>query len=151
MDQKECIYVPRVQGLVAGRKIAIRNSDQTLHNVHVYRGSVTLFNVAQPAGGLTVVKKLREGDPDIVTFKCDVHPWMTAHVLVSPHPHFAVTAGDGRFTLPDVPAGRHVVEAWHEVLGTRTAEVEVTADGTTEVAIGYDGTGSPRPRVRPRE
>src|SRR5215216_4792610 len=34
IDQKECTYAPHVVGMVAGQKLAVRNSDGTFHNVH---------------------------------------------------------------------------------------------------------------------
>jgi plastocyanin len=37
IDQKDCMYAPRVVGVVAGQKLGIRNSDGTFHNV---RGTV---------------------------------------------------------------------------------------------------------------
>ncbi|MCC7261086.1 MAG: DUF2012 domain-containing protein, partial [Candidatus Latescibacteria bacterium] len=53
------------------------------------------------------------------------HPWMAGYVVVTPHPYFAVTAADGSFEIKDVPAGKYVVEVWHEYLGTKTQEVTV--------------------------
>ena len=34
LDQKGCIYVPHVFGMVAGQELLIKNSDATLHNIH---------------------------------------------------------------------------------------------------------------------
>ncbi|HEU4616295.1 MAG TPA: hypothetical protein VFS15_29555, partial [Kofleriaceae bacterium] len=33
LDQKDCMYTPRVVGIVAGQKLLVRNSDSTFHNV----------------------------------------------------------------------------------------------------------------------
>ena len=53
---------------------------------------------------------------------------MGAWVAVMPHPFFAVTGTDGKFSIANVPAGTYELEAWHEKLGTKTASVTV-ADG----------------------
>ena len=37
--------------------------------------------------------------------KCDVHPWMQSYMGVFSHPFFAVTGGDGKFTIANLPAG----------------------------------------------
>lgn len=140
ISQENCLYKPRVQGVIAGQKIAIKNADQTLHNIHTYRGSSTVFNQAQPQGTPEIKKKLKKGDPDVIKFKCDVHPWMTAYVLVSTHPHFAITGDDGAFKLEGVPAGKYTVEAWHETYGTKKVEVEVAKDGTAKADFSFDGT-----------
>ncbi len=126
VDQKDCMYHPRVQGAVEGQKLEIRNDDPTLHNVHSYAGTKTLFNQAQPPNSKPLEKDAKGGD--VIKLKCDVHPWMTSYVVVSKHPFFAVSNADGKFEIKDVPAGTYTVEAWHEKLGTQTAEVTV-ADG----------------------
>jgi plastocyanin len=134
IDQSECMYRPRVQGIMVGQPIAIRNSDQTLHNVHTYKGPSTMFNQAEIPGMPPIVRKF-DGPAAVIKFKCDVHPWMTGFVAVSSHPFFAVTGADGTFTIPDVPAGTYTVEAWHERFGTVTTEVTVTADKPGVVAL----------------
>lgn len=136
IDQTECMFRPRVQGIMAGQPISVRNSDQTLHNVHTYKGASTIFNQAEIPGLPPMVKKF-DGPSSIVKFKCDVHPWMTGYVAVTDHPFFAVTGDDGSFTIPNVPAGSYTVEAWHERFGTTTAEVTVAKDkpGVVDLAL----------------
>ncbi|MDX2021567.1 MAG: carboxypeptidase regulatory-like domain-containing protein [Deltaproteobacteria bacterium] len=126
LDQNGCTYVPRVAVAVAGQQILIKNSDQTLHNVHTYKGPATLFNQAQPQGFPPLKKKFAKSG-DIVKFKCDVHPWMTGWVVVVDNPYYAVSSADGSFTINNVPAGKYTVEYWHEKLGTQTVDVEVKA------------------------
>jgi plastocyanin len=135
LDQKGCMYRPRVVVAQAGQTVAIKNSDQTLHNVHTYKGPATLFNQAQVFGMPDIKKKFGPGD--IVKFKCDVHPWMTAYVLVSDNPHFAVTGDDGAFTIANVPPGKYTIEAWHEKYGTKTVDVTVAAGKTEEIKLEF--------------
>ena len=85
VDQSACMYRPRVQGIVLGQPLQIKNSDQTLHNVHGYKGPSTLFNQAEIPGMPPMTKQLTDAD-EILKFKCDVHPWMTGYVLVSSQP-----------------------------------------------------------------
>jgi len=125
VDQKDCMYRPRVQGAVEGQKIKVRNDDGTLHNVHTYEGTKTLFNQAQPPGSAPIEKPIPK-TAEVVKLKCDVHPWMIGYVVVNKNPYFAVTKDDGKFEIKDVPAGTYTVEAWHEKLGTKTQEVTVT-------------------------
>jgi len=125
VDQKDCMYRPRVQGAVVGQKIKVKNDDPTLHNVHTYEGTKTLFNQAQPPGSAPIEKPLPKTD-NVVKVKCDVHPWMAAFVVLNKNPYFAVTKEDGSFQIKDVPAGAYTIEAWHEKLGTQTQKVTVT-------------------------
>jgi plastocyanin len=137
IDQHECMYSPRIQGVVAGQDVDIKNSDGTLHNVHTYKGTESLFNQAQPKGSDPLTKQWDDG---IIKFTCDVHPWMRGFVVVTDHPFFAVTGADGTFTIPKVPAGKYTVEAWHAHYGMKKAEVTVADDKPGELTISYDGT-----------
>jgi plastocyanin len=136
IDQTECMFRPRVQGIMAGQPISVRNSDQTLHNVHTYKGASTIFNQAEIPGLPPMIKKF-DGPSSIVKFKCDVHPWMTGYVAITDHPFFAVTGDDGSFTIPNVPAGTYTIEAWHERFGATTAEVTVSKDrpGSVDLSL----------------
>jgi hypothetical protein len=134
MDQNGCRYRPRVLVVQAGQTVEIRNSDATLHHVHTYKGTATLFNLAHIQGTAPYKKKFPTVG-DVVKFKCDVHPWMTGWVVVTDNPYFAVSGDDGSFTIKDVPAGKYTVEVWHEKLGTQTKDVTVTDAGTVDLKL----------------
>jgi plastocyanin len=136
LDQVDCMYRPRVQGIMAGQSLLIKNSDQTLHNVHTYKGASTVFNQAQVPGLPPMAKKFNNAG-DVIKFKCDVHPWMTAYVAVSNHPFFAVTTNNGSFSIPKVPAGTYTVEAWHERYGAKTRELTLVAGKATDVNFDF--------------
>ncbi|QDF06775.1 TonB-dependent receptor [Myxococcus xanthus] len=136
LDQTKCTYVPRVQGAMAGQQVAFKNSDGTLHNVRGIVGTKPAFNVAQPPSGAPVERPL-PADADVLKLKCDVHPWMSAFVVSNENPYFATTGADGAFALEGLPAGTYTVEAWHETLGTKTAEVTVKDDAPAEAAFSF--------------
>lgn len=136
LNQKGCAYVPRVQGALAGQIIEVRNSDPTLHGVNVLReGDSVLAEVQAPEG--PPVKGVVPKGADLLRVKCDIHPWMLAWIVVSPSAHFTVTDAAGRFTLEGLPPGTYTVEAWHESLGTRSAEVKVAPDGAAELNFTF--------------
>ena len=134
LDQQGCAYKPHVAVAQAGQTVAIKNSDQTLHNVHTYKGPSTLFNQAQ-VFGTPPIKKKAPSVGDVVKFKCDVHPWMTGYLLVTDSPFFAITGADGAFSIPNLPPGKYTVEAWHEKFGTKQAEVTVAAGKPAELKL----------------
>ncbi|MFP2959671.1 carboxypeptidase regulatory-like domain-containing protein [Myxococcus sp. 1LA] len=136
VDQSKCTYVPRVQGARTGQQVAFKNSDGTLHNVRGIVGTKPTFNVAQPPSGAPVERPLPP-DADVLKLKCDVHPWMSAFVVATENPYFVTTGEDGTFSLEGLPAGTYTVEAWHEALGTKTAEVTVKDDAPTEAAFAF--------------
>jgi carboxypeptidase family protein len=136
VDQNRCQYLPRVQGAVIGQPLVLMNSDQTLHNVRGMAGGKQLFNVTQPP--LKTKEAQPPKDSDVVRLKCDIHPWMTAFVVMNPNPYFVTSGEDGAFSLQGVPAGTYTLEAWHETLGTRTAQVTVKEGQDAEVSFEFE-------------
>ena len=62
---------------------------------------------------------------------------MSAYIVVTETPYFAVTDATGKYTIEGVPPGKYTVRAWHErnVLnknhGIQTKTVEIMAAGDT--------------------
>ena len=135
IDQRGCLYRPRVIGLRVGQALQVRNSDNGLHNVHGTSTDRDGFNVSQPLSGMT--NTFHPRDPGILRLKCDVHTWMVAFVGVVNHPYFAVTGADGAFVLRDVPEGTYSVRTWHERFGTVTTPVHVVAGHDAGLDIRY--------------
>ena len=113
IDQKGCVYIPHVLGVMKNQKVIIKNSDATLHNIHSMAKNNDQFNFAMPQ----VVKKKetvfnKVEDPFYI--KCDVHPWMKTWVGVFDHPYYAVTDKNGNYKIENIPAGEYEVIAWQE-------------------------------------
>jgi len=136
VDQRSCVFRPRVQGIIRGQSIEIRNGDPTLHNAHGYAGGSTLFNYAQPAGALPVGRPLTVRS-EVIKLKCDVHPWMTAYVYVVDNSYFAVTGADGSFSIRGLAAGSYELEAWHERFGVKRARIDLREGETAHLTFSY--------------
>ena len=132
LDQKGCIYVPHVLGMVAGQELLIKNSDATLHNIHSMPKINKEFNFAMPKVVKTKKTTFAKSEPEPFYIKCDVHPWMRTWVLVSDHPYFSVTDKAGNFSIEGIPEGTYEVICWQEKFKKRplTATVKI-GSGTT--------------------
>ena len=123
LDQQGCNYKPLVMAVQAGQAITIRNSDDTLHNIHGQPSENTEFNLAQP------VKKddeIKLDKPELkIKVGCDVHPWMRSTLHVLSHPFFAVTAEGGTYEIKGLPAGEYEIEALHPTLPPVTQKISV--------------------------
>ncbi len=132
MDQKECVFVPRVVVVPVGGTVEFLNTDRLLHNLHSLGTENRTFNRTQPKGRTIpiVFKK-----PEIIRVDCDLHPWMRAWVVVADHPFYTVTTDRGEFILDNLPPGTYTVQVWQETLGTVTKEVTVSDQGITPLTM----------------
>jgi hypothetical protein len=136
IDQNGCTYRPRVQGMLVGQPLVIRNSDDTLHNIHCLAELNAAFNLGQPVRGMESKRVFTQ--PEVMMrFKCDVHPWMTGYIGVLEHPFFAVTGDSGAFKLEKLPAGQYLIEAWHEKYGTKQQTVTLANDETKTISFEF--------------
>ncbi|MCB1215188.1 MAG: carboxypeptidase-like regulatory domain-containing protein [Deltaproteobacteria bacterium] len=137
VDQHQCMYDPRVQVGAANKEVTIVNSDETLHNVHIYNGSKDLFNRPQRGGSKPIKKEFESG---IIKFKCDIHPWMTGWLVVTDSGIGAVTDDQGSFEIKDVPAGEYTLNFFQEYHGVKPVKVKVEADKTVETEVVYNAS-----------
>jgi plastocyanin len=127
LDQRGCVYVPGIFAVQTGQKIAIKNSDECLHNVHAVPTDASGnpdYNNAQQIGGPELIYTFPKPE-QFLKFRCDVHSWMFAWVSVFDHPYFSMTDKDGKFTIKNVPPGKYTIEAAHRKAGTQAVEIEV--------------------------
>lgn len=136
LDQNGCRYEPHVFGIMAGQKLKILNSDETLHNIHSLPKESRQFNLAMPRAGMELEQKFRK--PEVmVRIKCDVHPWMESFAGVTSHPFHSTSGDDGSFSLDRLPAGTYTIEAWHRNGGSQTQEVTVGDGETKEITFSF--------------
>jgi len=134
LDQKQCVFTPRVILVPVGGTVEFLNSDRLLHNLHSASKSNPTFNRTQPKGRSIPITFAK---PEIVRIACDLHGWMRAWVVVTEHPFYAVTGAAGEFALNNVPPGKYTLTVWQETLGTLTKDVTVgDADTTVVLEMG---------------
>jgi plastocyanin len=131
MDQKQCVFVPRVVVVPVGGTVEFLNSDRLLHNLHSAGGDNPTFNRTQPKGRTIPIAFRR---PEIIRIDCDLHPWMRAWVVVAEHPFYVVTNDRGEFALENVPPGTYTLQVWHESSGVVKKDVTVS-EGVTALTV----------------
>ena len=137
LDQNGCQYQPHVFGIQTNQPLEIRNSDDTLHNVHALPKNTKEFNLGMPIKGMKLTKTFTA--PEVmVKIKCEVHPWMAGYVGVLGHPFYSVTHSEGTFEIKDIPPGQYIVEAWHEKYGVLSQSVPLSsAEEIQEINFEY--------------
>ena len=120
MAQHDKQLAPHVLVIPAGSTVDFDNQDPILHNVFSKTKpgdfDLGLYKTSKP-----VVFKYAN------TYRvfCNIHPEMTAVIVVVPTSYIAEVSADGRYKL-DLPAGKYKVTAWSEHAAS-PATVDATA------------------------
>jgi len=135
LDQPYCAFIPHVDIIFptvcdpatkkqkrTGQTFEARNSAPIAHNTNCTPGSPLFdagWNEILPPGKVRKIEALslstKPNLQDLLTFKCDIHKWMTSYVWAFDHPYAAVTKEDGTYEIKNVPAGSKLMfVAWHE-------------------------------------
>ena len=133
LDQKGCHFNPHVRLLPVGQRLTMLNPDKIMHNVHIFSRENPAFNRSQPGSRRKMPVKAVKKAEGPVAVKCDVHGWMKAWIAYIPHPYFALSDENGKYTLENVPPGTYKLGYWHEACGTNNdtpASVTVDAGGS---------------------
>ena len=137
MVMKGKAFNPRVVVVPVGGTVQFPNEDPIFHNAFSVSGDnrfdMELYK--RPKVGAFTFQH-----PGIVKVYCNIHPQMSAVVVVRDNPLFTKAAADGSFTIENVPAGNYVVKAWHERGGEAGREVSVTETGTAQARFTLDGS-----------
>jgi plastocyanin len=132
MDQRNEQFLPHVLAVMVGTMVDFPNSDLTYHNVFSL-SRAKRFDLGRYAAGKS--KSVLMDRPGVVRVFCDIHSHMNAFVLVFAHRFFDVTEPDGRYELPNVPAGTYSVVGWYEGEPQITRSATVTAAGWAELDL----------------
>ena len=111
LRQKNKAFEPHMLVVTKGSTVEFPNLDPWFHNVF------SLFNGKRfdlglyEAGTTRTVHFDREGVSYIF---CNIHPEMSAVVVVLPSQYFAIPDKQGEFAISSVPAGRYTLHVWNE-------------------------------------
>lgn len=138
LDQKGCTFLPHAQVVRKGQGLVIKSGDPTKHNTRMTPLRNPAFNQiinAEDRTGLNVEFVTGERFPFQV--KCDLHPWMTAWILVLDHPYGALSDGNGQFVMEKLPAGTHIFIPWQESAGYVLQKVDVPLSNAQLTSRGF--------------
>ena len=138
-DQKDCVFLPHVKGLLVDHPVIVKNSDPPPvgHNTNI-EGRNKFNQTIPPGEQVTWMARRDEAAP--VSVRCSIHSWMIAYILPRPDLYFAVSGEDGTFEIPNLPAGEPLeFQVWHEsATGARGALVVDTASAKE---VGWNNRG----------
>jgi plastocyanin len=136
IDQKGLLFQPHVAAVPMGATVEFLNSDKVAHNIFwpAISGNKKLsHNMGTWPSGQK--REFKFDAPGVVPLLCNVHPEMSAYIVVAPTPYFAVTDADGNYKIANVPEGQYTVSTWHEGMKVQSKPVKVAGDTTTDFAL----------------
>jgi len=130
-------FSPHVVAVPVGGTVDFPNEDPIFNNAFSVSGE-NHFD-------LQLYKRPKTGSftfqhPGIVKVYCNIHPQMSAVILVRDNPFFTKASPDGSFTIENVPAGRYTVKAWNDRAGEAAAEVTVAEKGDAQARFALDAS-----------
>lgn len=131
-------FVPRLRVVTPGSRVDFPNQDPFSHNTFSTTRGATFDLGLYPAGKSKDAIFSRAGAFPIY---CNIHPRMTAFVVVVPTTWVAQAGNDGRWTIENVPAGRYVLHVWHERAKETETAIVVPVSGLANVATPLDARG----------
>jgi plastocyanin len=130
IDQKGLLFNPHVLVVPVGASVEFLNSDKVAHNVFwiaINSNKKLGHNLGTWPQGEK--RSFTFDTPGVVPLLCNVHPEMSAYVVVAPTSHYATTDASGAYEIRDIPDGAHNVTVWHE--GMKQQSRQVTVSGAT--------------------
>lgn len=131
-------FVPRVRVVPVGSKVSFPNQDPFSHNVFSTSALARFDLGLYPSGRSRDVTFRRAG---VVPVYCNIHPRMTSFVLAVATPHYTQVGEDGRWQIPNVPAGEYTVHIWHERAQAIERPLTVVASGNPGFDVTLDARG----------
>jgi plastocyanin len=141
--QKDKTFTPHVLAIQTGTTVDFPNYDPIFHSAFS-NFSGQMFDIGLYAPGAS--RSIRFDRPGAVRIFCNIHPTMSAVILVVDTPYFAVSGRDGAFQIANVPAGDYQIEVFHEragedVLRGLGSAVSIGADHSTLPPIEISESG----------
>jgi len=128
-------FIPDLIVATAGGVVSFPNGDPFLHNVFSPT-SERAFDVGSYKQGETRTRTFPR--PSVIDIFCNIHPEMSATLVVLPNTRHALADGAGAFAIK-VPAGMWTVFAYsRRAVRPVSAKITVTDGGAAEIKLQLD-------------
>ncbi len=134
MSTKNKQLSPRSMAVPVGAKITFPNYDPIFHNLFSV-SAPNEFDLGLYKGGASKTHSFAK--PGIVRVFCNVHPQMSATIVVANSSYLTSASKTGSFSLGDVPNGTYLLKAYTEE-GQSEQRIQVS-ESPLKVKLSIDG------------
>ena len=111
LTQRNKSFHPHLLVIPVGSTVEFPNDDPWFHNVFsLFEGK--RFDLGLYEAGTT--RKVHFDRPGVSYIFCNIHPQMSAVVVVLDTPYYQISAKPGVVSIPNVPPGRYRLHVWNE-------------------------------------
>jgi len=111
MVQKDKKFSPHILVIGTGTTVDFPNADPIFHNAFSnFEGQIFDIGLYPPGSS----QSIRFDRPGIVRVFCNIHPSMSAIIVVVDSPYFTTTDEDGNYSFLNVLPGAYIVHFFHE-------------------------------------
>src|SRR5207249_1743729 len=145
--QKNKSFDPHILVVPVGSVVEFPNRDPFFHNVFsLFEGK--RFDLGLYEAGST--RDVHFDKPGVSYIFCNIHPEMSAVVVVLDTPFYGVSDQRGQILIPNVPLGRYTRRIWYEgsppeTLRELTREVTISDNTSTLGVLRLPDPGMPQP------
>ncbi|HRI43620.1 MAG TPA: carboxypeptidase regulatory-like domain-containing protein [Fimbriimonadaceae bacterium] len=133
LSQKGKVFRPHVLVVTVGSKVEFPNDDTIYHNVFAHFKAKKFDLGMYPRGSS---KSVTFDNPGLVSILCNVHPEMSAYIMVVDTPYYATTDRTGKFRIANVKPGEYTVKVWHESGRTRENRLQASGNKIIDIDLG---------------
>jgi plastocyanin len=136
IDQRGLMFTPHLLAVEVGTTVDFLNSDKVAHNVFwVSIGGNKKLGHNLGTWPQGEKRSFKFDNPGAVPLLCNVHPEMSAYLVVVPTPYFATSDPAGNYKIGNVPDGNYTVTAWHEGAKNQSKPVVVSGEGKADFTL----------------
>ena len=134
MAQRDTSFQPGMLIIPVGTSVRFPNEDKFFHNVFSYSKPKRFDLGRYPRGE---AKTVTFDEPGTITVFCEIHKWMRAAIIVVENGFHDTVGDDGKFRIPNVPAGNYKLVFWHPERGRKVVDVAVPSSGAVRVDAAF--------------
>ncbi|MCG6889797.1 MAG: hypothetical protein LJE92_09435 [Gammaproteobacteria bacterium] len=135
-------FVPYIGVVQAGSTVTFSNHDDITHHIYSVTGNKRFsFNLRAHE----ISPEMGIEQAGLIAMGCNIHDWMSGHLLVVDSPYYGVTNARGQTVIEIGDAGRYRIVTWHpQVRESVQKIVSLPALETVSLKLGQSLAAIPR-------